>query len=61
MSRDVARSLHATGAPGFARLAEPGVTYFELPTGHFPMLTTPAALTDALVRAAAGEGAGLYD
>ncbi|GAA2260622.1 hypothetical protein GCM10010430_50870 [Kitasatospora cystarginea] len=61
LSRDVARSLHATGAPRFAKLAEPGVTYFELPTGHFPMLTTPRELTDALVRAAAGEGAGLYD
>jgi pimeloyl-ACP methyl ester carboxylesterase len=61
LSRDVARSLHATGDPRFAKLAEPGVTYFELPTGHFPMLSTPAALTDALVRAAAGEGPGLYD
>lgn len=39
----------------------PGVTFFELATGHYPMLSTPAELADVLVRAAAGEGVGLYE
>jgi len=60
LSVEVARALHATGAPRFAKLAEPGVTYFEMATGHFPMLSAPVELADVLVRAAAGEGAGLY-
>lgn len=45
----------------FAKLAEPGVTFFELATGHYPMLSTPVELADVLVRAAAGEGLGLYE
>ncbi|GAA2145307.1 hypothetical protein GCM10009760_33810 [Kitasatospora kazusensis] len=61
LSIELARALHATGAPRFAKLAEPGVTFFELPTGHHPMLSMPAELTDVLVRAAAGEGRGLHD
>lgn len=60
LSLDVARALHATGEPRFAKLAEPGVTFFEMATGHFPMLSAPAELADILVRAAAGEGASLY-
>ncbi|MER5635854.1 alpha/beta hydrolase [Kitasatospora sp. NPDC002227] len=60
LSIEVARSLHATGAPRFAKLAAPTTTYFELPTGHFPMLTTPALLAETLTRAAAGEGAPLH-
>ncbi|MEV4611351.1 alpha/beta hydrolase [Kitasatospora sp. NPDC049258] len=60
LSLEVARSLHATGHPRFAKLAEPGVTFFELATGHFPMLTAPLDLADVLVRAANGEGASLY-
>jgi len=56
-----ARSLHATGAPRFAKLAEPGVTFFELATGHYPMLSAPTELADVLVRAANGEGRSLYE
>ncbi|MER8185738.1 alpha/beta hydrolase [Kitasatospora sp. NPDC094015] len=60
LSLELARTLHATGHPRFAKLAEPDVTFFELATGHFPMLTAPDELTDVLVRAAAGEGATLH-
>ncbi|WP_195911338.1 alpha/beta fold hydrolase [Streptomyces kaniharaensis] len=60
LSLEVARFLHGTGAPQYAKLAEPGVTYFELNTGHYPMLSTPHELTDALVRASAGEGLDLW-
>ncbi|MGW4897307.1 alpha/beta fold hydrolase [Kitasatospora sp. NPDC004240] len=61
LSVEFARSLHATGLPRFAKLAEPGVTFFELATGHYPMLSTPLELVDVLERAANGEGRGLYD
>ncbi|AUG79477.1 hypothetical protein CFP65_4754 [Kitasatospora sp. MMS16-BH015] len=61
LSIAAARSLHATGAPRFAKLAHPTTTYFELPTGHFPMLTTPTLLADTLTQAATGAGAHLHD
>jgi pimeloyl-ACP methyl ester carboxylesterase len=61
LSLELARSLHATGDPRFAKLAEPGVTYFEMATGHCPMLSAPVELADILIRASRGEGAGLYD
>ncbi|MET9903810.1 alpha/beta fold hydrolase [Streptomyces sp. NPDC006446] len=61
LSVEVARALHGTGLPRFAKLAEPGVTFFELATGHYPMLSTPVDLADVLVRAASGEGLGLYE
>ncbi|NLU70247.1 alpha/beta fold hydrolase [Streptomyces sp. HNM0574] len=48
--------LVASGAPRFRQLADPRWTFFELPTGHWPMLSTPEALTRTLLRAAAGEG-----
>ncbi|KEG39116.1 alpha/beta fold hydrolase [Streptomyces griseorubens] len=44
------------GDPALRELAEARVTFFELPTGHWPMLSLPAELADALLRAAAGEG-----
>ncbi|WP_324608142.1 alpha/beta hydrolase [Streptomyces sp. NRRL B-12105] len=47
------------GDPALRALAAPGVTFFELPTGHWPMLSCPADLADVLLRAAAGEGHGL--
>ncbi|MFI6340847.1 alpha/beta fold hydrolase [Streptomyces sp. NPDC050535] len=37
-------------------LADARVTFFELPTGHWPMLSCPAELAEVLLRAAAGEG-----
>ncbi len=44
------------GDPAMAPLIDPQVTFFELPTGHWPMLSCPSALADVLLRAAAGEG-----
>ncbi|MFF8675208.1 alpha/beta fold hydrolase [Streptomyces sp. NPDC015242] len=44
------------GDPALAALTEPQVSFFELPTGHWPMLSCPADLADVLLRAAAGEG-----
>ncbi|MFF8035783.1 alpha/beta hydrolase [Streptomyces sp. NPDC016626] len=42
--------------PAMAFLAEPRFSFFELPTGHWPMLSCPAELADVLLRATAGEG-----
>ncbi|MFB4419783.1 alpha/beta hydrolase [Streptomyces sp. QL37] len=44
------------GEPSLLALAEPRVTFFELPTGHWPMLSSPTALAETLLKAAAGEG-----
>ncbi|MEU0913174.1 alpha/beta hydrolase [Streptomyces althioticus] len=44
------------GDPALRELADARVTFFELPTGHWPMLSLPAELADVLRRAAAGEG-----
>lgn len=44
------------GDPAFQPLADPQVSFFELPTGHWPMLSLGAELAEVLLRAAAGEG-----
>ncbi len=44
------------GDPVLGALAVPRVAFFDLPTGHWPMLSEPAGLADVLIRAAAGEG-----
>ncbi|MBB1245598.1 alpha/beta hydrolase [Streptomyces durbertensis] len=44
------------GDPRLRPLTEPRFTFFELDTGHWPMLSTPAELTEVLLKAAAGEG-----
>ncbi|MEU8675506.1 alpha/beta fold hydrolase [Streptomyces sp. NPDC048560] len=44
------------GDPRFQALTDPRVTFFELATGHWPMLSVPGELAGVLVRAAAGEG-----
>ncbi|QKW10481.1 alpha/beta hydrolase [Streptomyces sp. NA04227] len=49
-------ALVAIGDPKLAVLTEPRVTFFELPTGHWPMLSVPGELAEALLCAAAGEG-----
>ncbi|MCQ4209812.1 alpha/beta fold hydrolase [Streptomyces longispororuber] len=49
-------SLVATGDPRFAPLARPTVGYFELATGHWPMLSAPREVAGVLLRAAADEG-----
>lgn len=48
--------LVATGPPQFQALADPRVGFFELATGHWPMLSCPDELAGVLLRAAAGEG-----
>lgn len=44
------------GEPAIQALADPRVTFFELPTGHWPMLSCPAELAEVLSEAAAGRG-----
>lgn len=56
VSVDLVQRLVDFGDPALADLAGPQVTFFELPTGHWPMLSCPAALADVLLRSAAGEG-----
>ncbi|MEU5363955.1 alpha/beta fold hydrolase [Streptomyces sp. NPDC005925] len=53
---DLVQRLVDFGDPVAAALAGPRVTFFELPTGHWPMLSCPAELADVLLRAAAGAG-----
>ncbi|PYC79752.1 alpha/beta hydrolase [Streptomyces tateyamensis] len=56
MSIDGLQQLVAVGPPQVRALADPRVGFFELATGHWPMLSAPAELAEVLVRAAAGEG-----
>ncbi|MEE4543705.1 alpha/beta fold hydrolase [Streptomyces sp. V4-01] len=53
---DTVEALVRMGDPRFRPLADPRLTYFELATGHWPMLSSPGGLTEVLLRAAAGEG-----
>ncbi|MFJ9041167.1 alpha/beta fold hydrolase [Streptomyces sp. NPDC102406] len=53
------RMLMSFGDPMFASLSRPDVTFFELPTGHWPMLSCPEELADVLLAAAAGQGTSL--
>ncbi|MEV7090668.1 alpha/beta hydrolase [Streptomyces sp. NPDC093085] len=46
----------ATGQPRFQALAHPRVGFFELATGHWPMLSVPDELARVLLAAAADEG-----
>ncbi|WP_395570580.1 alpha/beta fold hydrolase [Streptomyces sp. BK79] len=55
-SIDLVQMMVGFGDPALRALVDPRVTFFELPTGHWPMLSCPDALTDVLLRAAAGEG-----
>ncbi|MET9437150.1 alpha/beta fold hydrolase [Streptomyces sp. NPDC006551] len=48
--------LVSLGDPRLRRLTDPAVSFFELHTGHWPMLSVPDELADVLLRAAAGEG-----
>ncbi|GAA1367746.1 alpha/beta fold hydrolase [Streptomyces beijiangensis] len=49
-------TLVRSGPPQFRALADPRVTFFELHTGHWPMLSSPEELATVLLRAAADEG-----
>ncbi|MEU7407649.1 alpha/beta hydrolase, partial [Streptomyces sp. NPDC044948] len=55
-SIEMVQMLVGFGDPALQALLDPRVTFFELPTGHWPMLSRPDELTDVLLRAAAGEG-----
>ncbi|MDQ0718648.1 pimeloyl-ACP methyl ester carboxylesterase [Streptomyces luteogriseus] len=55
-SIDMVQRLVDFGDPALAVLTEPQVSFFELPTGHWPMLSCPDTLADVLLGAAAGEG-----
>lgn len=56
VSIEMVQLLVGFGDPAIQALTDPAVSFFELPTGHWPMLSCPAELTDVLLRAAAGEG-----
>ncbi|MGW0731301.1 dienelactone hydrolase family protein [Streptomyces sp. NPDC002851] len=49
----------ALGDPRFAALTASTTRFFELATGHWPMLSEPAGLAEVLLKAAAGDGARL--
>ncbi|MET7617975.1 alpha/beta fold hydrolase [Streptomyces sp. NPDC005408] len=49
-------ALVGLGDPRLQALTDPRVSFFELDTGHWPMLSTPDELAGVLLRAAAGEG-----
>ncbi|MFE9610693.1 alpha/beta fold hydrolase [Streptomyces sp. NPDC006012] len=53
---ELVQKLVDFGDPALAALVDPRVTFFELATGHWPMLSRPAELAEVLLRAAAGEG-----
>ncbi|MFC5148199.1 alpha/beta hydrolase [Streptomyces aureoversilis] len=55
-SIEMVEFLVTSGPPQFRWLADPQVTFFELATGHWPMLSSPDELAGVLLRAAAGEG-----
>ncbi|MGV9697439.1 alpha/beta fold hydrolase [Streptomyces sp. NPDC003470] len=55
-SIEMVRMLAGMGDPALRALVDPRVTFFELATGHWPMLSCPDRLADVLLRAAAGEG-----
>ncbi|MCX4458302.1 alpha/beta hydrolase [Streptomyces sp. NBC_01340] len=49
-------ALVGLGDPRFQVLTDPRVSFFELDTGHWPMLSCPDEVAETLVRAAAREG-----
>ncbi|QGV77793.1 dienelactone hydrolase family protein [Streptomyces ficellus] len=49
-------ALAALGDPALQALTDPRIGFFELATGHWPMLSAPDDLADALLKAAAGGG-----
>ncbi|RVU27816.1 alpha/beta fold hydrolase [Streptomyces antnestii] len=52
----VVEAMVGMGDPAFQALADPHVSFFELATGHWPMLSAPRELVEVLLLAAAGEG-----
>ncbi|MEU5777597.1 alpha/beta hydrolase [Streptomyces venezuelae] len=60
-SMDIAslESLVASGLPLVQHLADPRATFFDMATGHWPMLSVPDELVEVLLGAAAGAGHAL--
>ncbi|WP_441245073.1 alpha/beta fold hydrolase [Kitasatospora sp. McL0602] len=56
MSIGMVETVLGMGDPRLQKLVDPRVGFFELATGHWPMLSVPEELTEVLLRAAAGEG-----
>ncbi|MFJ6698314.1 alpha/beta fold hydrolase [Streptomyces sp. NPDC091272] len=55
-SIEMVQTVLNLGDPAMRALADPAVSFFELPTGHWPMLSCPAELAEVLRQAAAGGG-----
>ncbi|MCX4985215.1 alpha/beta hydrolase [Streptomyces sp. NBC_00572] len=55
-SIELVRMLVESGPPQFRALADDRMRFFDLDTGHWPMLSVPEELAEVLRRAAAGEG-----
>ncbi|MER5888432.1 alpha/beta fold hydrolase [Streptomyces sp. NPDC001941] len=53
---DTVQTMADTGDPRVQWLIDERTTFFDLHTGHYPMLSAPAELAALLLRAAAGEG-----
>ncbi|WAL97947.1 alpha/beta fold hydrolase [Streptomyces sp. Je 1-369] len=49
-------ALVASGLPLVQHLADPRATFFDMATGHWPMLSVPDELVEVLLEAAAGRG-----
>ncbi|MEU3414912.1 alpha/beta hydrolase [Streptomyces sp. NPDC006658] len=56
MTIEGVQALVRVGPPHLRRLADPRVGFFELATGHWPMLSCPDELAEVLRSAAADEG-----
>lgn len=56
MDIETVQALVRIGPAELRGLADPRVGFFELATGHWPMLSRPDELAALLIRAAAGEG-----
>ncbi|MFK8906665.1 alpha/beta fold hydrolase [Streptomyces sp. YS-3] len=53
---ELLQNLVNMGHSALQSLVDPRVSFFELPTGHWPMLSSPGELAEALLAASAGEG-----
>ncbi|GAA0594452.1 alpha/beta hydrolase [Streptomyces crystallinus] len=53
---ELVQNLVNMGQPALQALVDPRVSFFEIATGHWPMLSSPVELAGALLAAAAGEG-----
>lgn len=56
MTTAAVQALVTSGMPQFQALADPQVAFFDLDTGHWPMLSRPDELAEVLRQAGAGEG-----